>query len=77
VQAALGVRQDTRGEAFRMTIGARRATTRPEAARLIQEWTASAARPGLPYGRSQQPLGELGGMTIDGADRRAGRRRTT
>jgi hypothetical protein len=59
-----------------MTIGARRATTRPEAARL----TASAARPGLPYGRSQQPLGELGqlgGMTIDGADRRAGRRRTT
>ena len=52
-----------------MTIGDRRTTERPEAARLIQEWIASqqpaaASRTGAP----QHPLGELGelgGLAVD------------
>jgi hypothetical protein len=60
--------QDTRGDAFRMVIDDRRVTTRPEAARLIQEWTAQNSRGGIPYGRYEHKLGELGqlgGLPID------------
>jgi N12 class adenine-specific DNA methylase len=74
VQAALAVRHDTRGDAFRMTIANRRATTRPDAARLIQQWTADTARTGLPHRHAERPLGELGqlgGITIDAALRRS------
>jgi len=68
LQTAIAASADTRGDAFRMTVGDRRVTTRPEAARLIQEWVAANAGAGIPYGRSQHPLGEvgtLGGQTID------------
>ena len=74
IGAAITASVDTRGDAFRMTIGDRRATTRPEAARLIQDWTAQAARHGVPYGRREQPLGqlgELGGQPIDATLRKA------
>jgi hypothetical protein len=68
------VRRDTRGDAFAMTIGDRRVTARPEAARLIGAWTTRTARAGIPYGRSELELGqlgELGGLTIDATLRRS------
>ncbi len=68
IQAAIAASVDTRGDAFRMTVGDRRVTTRAEAARLIGEWTAANTRGGIPYGRSEHKLGELGelgGLPID------------
>jgi len=57
-----------------MTIGDRHAIERPEAARLIGEWIATHDRGGIPYGRPQHPLGELGelgGFQVDATLRRA------
>jgi len=74
VQAAIVQRVDTRGDAFRMTIGDRRTIERPEAGRLIAQWIATHDRGGIPYGRPQHPLGEvseLGGFAIDATLRRA------
>lgn len=68
IKGALAVRQDTRGDAFAITIAGRHTTTRPEAARLIQQWAADSTQHTMPYGRSEQPLGQLGqlaGLTID------------
>jgi hypothetical protein len=60
VDAALQRRHDTRGELFAMRIGASYATTRPDATRLIQTWIAARAPGGIPYGRPDHDLGELG-----------------
>lgn len=68
IQAAIAKRVDTRGDAFRMTVGDRRAIERPQAADLIRDWIATNARGGIPYGRPQHPLGELGeigGFAVD------------
>jgi len=68
VRAALAVRRDTRGDAFAMTIADRHVSDRVGAAGLIAQWALSAAPGGIPYGRSELPLGELGelgGLTID------------
>jgi len=57
-----------------MTIDDRLVTARPEAARLIGEWTTRTARTGIPYGRSELELGqlgELGGLTINATLRRS------
>ena len=73
IQAAIAQRVDTRGDAFRMTVGDRRASERPQAADLIRDWIASNARGGIPYGRPQHPLGELGelgGFAVDAALKR-------
>lgn len=73
-QAALARRQTTRGDAFHMTVGERRAPTRPDAARLIAAWTRDAGRALLPYGRTEKvlgQLGELGGFPIDATVRRS------
>ena len=53
IAAAIAAARDTRGDAFEMTIGDRRTTARPEAARLIQEWIASHSPGGIPYGRAE------------------------
>ncbi|MCA1680409.1 MAG: hypothetical protein LC777_16385, partial [Actinobacteria bacterium] len=68
IQAAIAAARDTRGDAFAMLIGDRRTTARPEAARHIQEWIAANSRGGIPYGRPELALGqlgELGGLPID------------
>jgi len=73
IRAAIAASRDTRGDAFEMVVGDRRTTARPEAARLIQEWTAANSRGGIPYGRSEHnlgQLGELGGLPIDAALRK-------
>lgn len=44
IQGAIAQRVDTRGDAFRMTVGDRHAIERPEAARLIGEWIATHPR---------------------------------
>jgi N12 class adenine-specific DNA methylase len=70
IQAAIAQRVDTRGDAFRMRVGDRRAIERPQAADLIRDWIATNARGGIPYGRPQHPLGELGelgGFAVDAA----------
>jgi hypothetical protein len=70
IQAAIAQRVDTRGDAFRMTIGERHAIERPQAADLIRDWITDHARGGIPYGRPQHPLGEvgeLGGFRVDAA----------
>jgi hypothetical protein len=74
VQAALQVRQDTRGDAFGMTIGERRVLERPDAGRLIAQWIAAAAPGGIPYGRSHLDIGELGevgGLRVNAALRKS------
>ena len=68
IEAAITAARDTRGDAFEMTIGDRRTTARPEAARLIQEWIATNSPGGIPYGRAALELGELGelgGLPVD------------
>jgi len=57
-----------------MTVGDRRAIERPQAAGLIGDWIAANAHGGIPYGRPQHPLGEigeLGGLRVDAALKRA------
>jgi hypothetical protein len=59
--------------ADRKPVGDRRAIERPQAADLIRDWIAANARSGIPYGRPQHPLGELGelgGFTVDAALKR-------
>ena len=68
MSAALEVRRDTRGDAFRMTIAGRGTAERAQAARMIEAWTAANVPDAIPYGRTELPLGqvgELGGFPID------------
>jgi len=68
VSAALEVRRDTRGDAFRMTIAGRGTAERAQAARMIEAWTAANVPDAIPYGRTDLLLGqvgELGGFPID------------
>ncbi|MGH2839673.1 MAG: helicase, partial [Solirubrobacteraceae bacterium] len=73
IDAALARRRDTRGELFTMRIGTSHASTRPDAARLIQTWLTARAPSAVPYGRTEHnlgQLGELGGLTINATLRR-------
>ena len=76
VQAAIAVRTDTRGDAFQMTVDGRHASTRAQAAQLLEHWAATtlSERGTIPYGRREHPLGQVGelaGFPVDATLRKA------
>ena len=66
LQAAIAARQDTRGDAFEITIADRTLNARADAGQHLTRWITDHTHGGMPWGRAQHPLGPVG--TLGGLD---------